>query len=722
MSTTRVPGEPEWKPRSELSLLNTDIPRVDGPEKVTGRARYTHDVRLPGMVWVRVLLSPFPRATVHGIDVEPARAVPGVVYAEARKEEGSEVRFHGGDGVLAVVAGETPEAAHDGLRAIVHELEEQWPPVVSHEGALDPDSADVLPNAPGNVSREGVSGYREDVETELEFCDAVVDATYTLPIQHHVCLETHGTVVDFDGGDEATVYSSIQAVSGANGEAARYLGLAADKVRVITHHMGGGFGSKFSLGLEGRIACEVARALERPAHLMLKRPDEFIMAGNRSGSIQHMRAGATLGGELVALINEADRLGGMGAGSLPVGDRPYIYNVANYASKVRSVHTATDANRAMRAPGHPQASFAMESIIDELAYAIEMDPVEFRKVNLEDEVWHRQLDRVAREIGWYEHPNRTRPGKPDGGWVEGIGFGVAVWGSGSRPGSRCEVKVFPDGSVTSTTGTQDLGTGARTYVAAIVAEEFGLPIEAVTARIGESSFPPSAASGGSVTTGCSAPAIKDGAHKARESFEGRLARHLGTGGPGEFLWREGRVWPVGEEDKALTWKQACAVLGTDPVVELGEWQPSLRGTGVHGAQAARVRVDTLTGELKVVKMVFIQDCGLVLNRMSARSQINGGQIQALSYGLFEERIYDAELGMLLTANMEDYKIAGSADMPEIVSLLDDEDERLEVMGMAEANCIPGHGAIANALYNACGVRIRDLPLSPTKIVTALHSS
>ncbi|MFT4539622.1 MAG: xanthine dehydrogenase YagR molybdenum-binding subunit [Planctomycetota bacterium] len=710
---------PVWKPREEMEVLNKDIPRLDGPDKVTGRARYTADIRLPDMVFVRLLVSEFPRAIIHAMDVGPARDVPGVLYAEENERRENEVRYHGSDSVLAIVAATSPEAAEDGIRAIEADLEELYPPVVTPEQSKAADAPEI--SSRGNVGGEGGSGNLEDAERELGFSDAVVEATYTLPVQHHVCLETHAITCDYRGGDEATVYASTQTVSGANREAARWLEMDADKVRVVTHHMGGGFGSKFGLGIEGKFACQVSRALERPAHLLLTRRDEFIMAGNRSGSRQSMKGGATKDGKITALITDADKYGGMGGGALPTTGRPYIYSVPVHYTQTRTVRTATDPNRAMRAPGHPQASFAMESMVDELAYAVGVDPLTFRKNNLEHPAYQRQLDRVAAEIGWEEHPHKTTHAPADGSVQIGIGFGVSVWSSGSRPGSHCEVRVFPDGSVTSTTGTQDLGTGSRTYVAAIVAEEFGLPLEAVTARIGESTYPNSAGSGGSVTTGCSAPAIKDAAHKARVAFEEKIAQALGADG-GDFVWRGGRVHVAGDASRSLDWKQACALLGTDAIVAMGEWQESLRDTGVQGAQAVKVSVDTLTGEIRALKMVFIQNCGLVLNRMAARSQINGGQIQALSYGLLEERIYDPELGLLLTGNLETYKIAGSKEMPEIVSILDDGDDRLAVMGMAEANCIPGHGALACAVYNACGVRMRDMPLTPDKLVMALHGA
>ncbi|TDJ74594.1 MAG: xanthine dehydrogenase family protein molybdopterin-binding subunit [Planctomycetota bacterium] len=711
----RARSEPAWKPKKDLTVLNRDIPRVDGPEKVTGAAKYTHDIRLPRMVYARFWIHPYPRLNLTKVDVAPALKVKGVVYVKALKEAGEDVRYQGADAAIAVVAAETPEAAEDGLRAMIIEAEELYPPMVTAEQALD-ESSPKIGRGGKNVNVREERGDEEAANIALDTVDVLIEESYSLPVQHHVCLETHGSVVDYRGGDEATVYTSIQNVSGTNASAARALELDADKVNVITHHMGGGFGSKFGIGIEGSTACRIAKELGRPVHLMLTRGDEFLMGGNRSGSQQTIVGGASKDGRLVALVAKADRFGGTGGGAF--AGLPYIYKVENSFFESRSIYTATDSSRAMRAPGHPQASFGMESMVDELAFAVGIDPLTFRKQNLEDPVYHRQLDRVAKEIGWDAHPNKTEPGAVDGTRQVGIGFAISQWGSRSRPGSQCEVRIEPDGRITSTTGTQDLGTGSRTYVAAIVAEEFGLEVGDVTARIGESAFPTSAGSGGSVTTGCSAPAIKDAAHNAREAFEARIAPMLDAE-PGQLVWRGGEVISAQDPQKSLTWKQACAALGSEPLSAMGEWQEHLRSQGVHGAQAAKVEVDTVTGELKVLKMVFIQDCGLVLNRLAARSQVNGGQIQALSYGLLEARVHDPDLGLMLTDNLDDYKIAGVQEIPEMISIMDDDDDRLAVMGMAEANCIPGHGAIANALFNACGLRLRDLPLTADKIIMGL---
>jgi xanthine dehydrogenase YagR molybdenum-binding subunit len=705
---------PEWGANDGHSLLNSDIPRVDGPEKVTGRAVYTHDIRLPDMVYARFVVCPYPRAVIKTQSYRKAGRVPGVVHAESFKEDGDQIMFQGADGVVGAVVGETPESAAAGLREVKVEYQ-VLEPVVTPEQALA-DGAPVV-GRNSNVSGLSSSGDKAAVGVALRECAAVVQGTYRVPVQHHVSLETHGVVVDYRGDDEATVYFSTQAVTGSNREFANYLGLSADKVRVIARHVGGGFGSKFGAGNEGRIACELAVKLKRPVHLMLTRQDEFLMAGNRSGSEQRMAGGATEDGIFKALIVEGDRYGGVGRGALPTP--PYIYAVENTVSEIRSVHTATDSSRAMRAPGHPQASFAMESLIDELAYGIKMDPLEFRKKNLKDPVYHRQLDRVAKEIGWHEHPYRTEPG-PGGGAVSvGIGFGVSIWGSNSRDITVVDVRIEPDGTVRAATGVQDIGQGSRTLVAAIVAEELGLAARDITTDIGDSRLPPAVASGGSVTTGSIGPSIKDGAFNARVELAKRVAPMLDAE-PGELRFADHRVFVEGDPDRSVSWSQACAALGTDPLAVTGRFQPHLRDQGIHGAQAAKVEVDALTGRVTVLKMVSIQDQGLPLNRMALRSQMNGGMIQALSFALLEQRVLDRDTGLMLSADLENYRIAGCGEIPELVAIIDDDDTREAVMGMAEASNIPGHSAIGNAIYNACGLRLREMPFTPDRVLQALE--
>ncbi len=662
------------------------------------------------MAFARLLLAPVPAAKITKLDVSAAMKVPGVLGAIVLEDK--RTRWLGEP--IAAVAATTPERAEDGLRAIVLEYEaEGW--VVNEAQASKPNAPEVHAK-PAKVSTDGDRAKAESACTNAAH---VVEATYSVPVQHHGCLETHGVVVDYKGGEEATVYCSTQATFSFAGDAAEELGLKANRVTGIVEHMGGGFGSKFGLGAEGLAACRLSKSILRPVHLMMTRRDEFLAAGNRSGGKVKLKLAAAADGRLVGLVAERSKFGGIGDGSMV--KLPFVYAVEEAYSSTTPVHMNLDSNRAMRAPGYPQGAFAMESALDELAYKAGIDPLAMRIKNLKDPVWHRQLERVAKEIGWYEHPHRDKPGDPSAAQCIGIGFGIARWGGGGGEGTEVEVRIEKDGSVTASVGTQDLGTGTRTYVAAITAEEFGLTLSDVTARIGSTKLGRATGSGGSTTTGSLAPAVKVAAYNAAKALRAKLAPVFGIEAS-RLVFQGGQVVDAKGEKPSITWKQACGMLPSEGLGATGEWSraanKSLAANGVHGAQAAKVRVDTNTGRVHVLEMIAMQDCGLPLNRLSVVSQTNGGMIQALSYALHEERLIDPDLGIMLNPSFEAYKLAGSMEMPLMRTIIDDEDQR-GVIGVAEATCIPGHSAIANAVFNACGARLRDLPLTPDKVLHAL---
>lgn len=293
-------------------------------------------------------------------------------------------------------------------------------------------------------------------------------------------------------------------------------------------------------------------------------------------------------------------------------------------------------------------------------------------------------------------------------------MGAAIWFTGGR-GTKAQMDVLPDGTVEVRCGTQDLGTGTRTLVAAIAAEELGLPIDAIRVRIGDSNFPFSGGSGGSTTAPSVSPAIKVTAGKARDELIGVVARELGvdttrvTIGDGHVV----------AGDTRLTWTQACALLGASTISVQGEWQEGLSGRGVSGCQFAEVEVDTETGRIRVVKVVAVQDCGLVIDRLTTESQVNGAVIQGVSYALLEERVMDTNTGTMVNADLEGYKILGALEVPDIDVVLYDQPER-GVIGIGEPPTIPTSAAIANAFYHATGVRLRQLPLTPDRVLNALE--
>jgi len=728
-------GGPGWGPNDKHTLLNHHLRRVDGPIKVSGVAEYTFDKRAPGMLYARVLRSPHAHARVLKIDSSAARRIPGVraivgvtdeqvvkaankAITEADKKNPTDVgtakaapapivNFAGEP--VAAVAADTAEIAGDAIRAIKVEYE-VLPHVVRADDAMKDDAPKVFPE--GNIEPKNKSGDLAKTDEALSKADVTIEAEYRTPIVHHASLETHGNMVDYRGGDSAIVYASTQGTFTIPGDAAKELGLPQSAVTAIVDHMGGGFGSKFGIGIEGALACRLAKQAQAPVKLMLTRQDEFLLAGNRSGSWQKFKAGANRDGTLVALRAIQYQLGGLGDGSQ--AGQPYIYTVANSYRERIAIHTNEDSSRAMRAPGHPQASYGMESLMDDLAAKLGMDPLEFRKKNLKDTVYHRQLDRGAREIGW-ERRNKT-PGAGAGPLKRGIGCAVGTWGGGGNNQCKVDVTISRDGSVVVAVGTQDLGTGTRTFTRAIVAEEFGLQLKDVVEKIGNSTLGGANASGDSTTSASLSPSVKDAAIKARMAMAEKIAPLLGNAKPEEITFANGSVNGGG---KSVSWQQASAALPAAGITARGEWRSDLQASGVHGACFDEVEVDTETGRVRAIKMVQVQDIGLPLNRLAVESQINGGMIQSLGMVLSEERVMDAKLGIQVNPGFGDYKLPGTAEMPELVPLIDDEDKREAVIGVGEAAIIPSVGALANAVFNACGVRVHDLPMTPDKILMAL---
>ena len=726
---------PGWGPNDKHTLLNHHLRRVDGPIKVSGVAEYTFDKRAPGMLYARVLRSPHAHARVLKIDSSAARGIPGVraivsvtdeqvvkgankAITEADKKNPTDigtakaapapmVNFAGEP--VAAVAADTAEIAADAIHAIKVEYE-VLPHVVIADDAMKDGAPKVYPE--GNLEPKDKRGDLAKTEEALSKAEVSIEAEYRTPILHHSSLETHGHMVDYRGGDTAIVYASTQGTFTIPGDAAKELGLPQSAVTAIVDHMGGGFGSKFGIGIEGALACRLAKQAQAPVKLMLNRRDEFLLAGNRSGSWQKFKAAANRDGTLVALRATQYQLGGLGDGSQ--AGQPYIYTVGTSYRERIAIHTNEDSSRAMRAPGHPQASYGMESLMDDLAAKLGMDPLEFRKKNLKDTVYHRQLDRGAREIGW-QRRNQT-PGAGAGPLKRGIGCAVGTWGGGGNDQCKVDVTISRDGSVVVAVGTQDLGTGTRTFTRAIVAEEFGLQLKDVVEKIGNSKLGGANASGGSTTSASLSPSVKDAAIKARMAMAEKIAPLLGNAKPEEITFANGSVNGGG---KSVSWQQAVAALPAAGITARGEWRSDLQSSGVHGACFAEVEVDTETGRVRAIKMVQVQDVGLPLNRLAVESQINGGMIQSLGMVLTEGRVMDAKLGIQLNPGFGDYKLPGAAEMPELVPLIDDEDKREAVIGVGEAAIIPSVGALANAVFNACGVRVHDLPMTPDKILMAL---
>ena len=702
------PNSPFAWPR-ERRLLSTRVNRIDGPQKVSGRAKYSYDIKRPGMLYARILRSPHPHARITAIDLAPAAAMKGVRAAVTIAKVGDKVRYVGDE--IAAVAASTEDAARDAVRAIKVEYE-VLPFLATVDQAMRPEAPAVFDN--GNTK---TSQTEEEGNLQAGFSSAahVVEQTYATQVQTHVSLETHGCVCEWEG-DKLTAWVSTQAVHGTREGFATGLGIPQANVRVITEHMGGGFGSKFGPDVQGIACARLAREAKAPVQLMLDRREEHLAAGNRPSAYAKIKAGVSADGMLTAFDAETWGTGGAGASSgFPL---PYIYTFPNRRRVHRDVYINAGQQRAMRAPGHPQGCFITEMLMDELADRVKMDPVEFRIRNLPPQapnaMWREYFKVGATRFGWDKrHPT----GDPSPGPIKrGLGCAANRWGGGGR-GTQAQCEILPDGGVVVRCGTQDLGVGTRTLVAVIAAETLGLQVKDIKVEIGDSNYPFSGGSGGSTTAPAVSPAIRVTVSKALQELAARVAPELGVA-PADVAATSGRLHAKGNPSKGLAWAEACKKLQTTPVSVNGAWEQGLSASGTSGVQFAEVAVDIETGVTKVERILCIQDCGLIVNQLTAESQCIGGMIMGVGFALFEDRILDRNTAMQVNPNMEWYLLPGMSDIPKIEILLMNQPER-GVIGIGEPPTISTAAAISNAVANAIGVRVRSLPLTPQKVLTAL---
>ncbi|UQA58699.1 xanthine dehydrogenase family protein molybdopterin-binding subunit [Polyangium aurulentum] len=768
-------GEPPpWPVNAELSVVGKRTPRLDGRAKVTGTATYTADVRLPGMLYGRIIRSPHPHARVKSIDTSAADTYPGVrathvlehlrggaTLRDPAKETPSRypvVRYVGQP--IAAVAAVTQAAADEAARLIKIEYE-TLPFVIDLEEAQKSDAPLVFPGPAdqgasagggggpsgvpqtGNVrgpARGGPLGPpRGDVKKGFDAAEVIVEATYRTQVQTHSPLESHGVVADWKP-DQLTVYSSTQGTSTVRDELAEVFDVPKARIRVVTEFMGGGFGAKFGIGNFGVLAVHLSKKAGAPVRMMLDRKEEHLAVGNRPNSIQRLRIGAKKDGTLTAIHLVSHGTGGTGTGAGAGGPAKNMYPCPNILVEESDVFTHAGPAAAFRAPGHPQGCFALEQSIDELAEKLGMDPLALRdKIDYDEDQGGKNVDSEARKlerkigaekIGWSK---RRPPGSDKGPIMRGIGVAQSIWYRIVDLDAACEVRVSRDGSVELLSAVQDIGTGIRTALAQVVAEELGLRPSDIVVRIGDTAHPVGPASGGSKTTGSITPAARTAAHQVRKKFVAALAPALGAD-PAALKLADGKVIIGGNGGKSLTFRAAAARLPTEQVsamvnravdyggFESGRGKGGLGVGGLGGVQFAAVAVDTETGIIKVERVVAVHDCGRPINPLGLESQINGGILQGISYALYENRVLDRGSGHMLNANFEQYKILGAREAPSIeIVLLEEYRGRssTDAGGIGEPATIPTSAAVANAVYNAIGVRLRDLPMTPARVLEAL---
>jgi xanthine dehydrogenase YagR molybdenum-binding subunit len=732
-----------WDLDSKLRLVKGRHPRLDGPAKVTGRAKYTFDINLPGMLWAKMVRAAVPAGEIVKIDTSKAEALPGVKAVWTTEHR--KVRFAGQD--VAAVAAVSPEVAADAARLIQVTYDER-PYVTDLEKAMDADAPLVydlteLPDDAGDAvkklgRRGNILGPRVhqrskgDVEKGLAEAAVTIEATYSCPVHTHSPLETHGVVAAWEG-ENLTIYASTQGTFTVQQGMAEYLGIDRKNVNVITEHMGGGFGSKLHASAEGTafagVACKLARKAGAPVKLMLDRREEHLCTGNAPSALMTVRLGAARDGTLVALHHKSHGSAGMTDGAGTSGPAAALYpNTPNLKAEDYDVFTNAGPAAPLRAPGHPQGAFAVESAIDELAHKLGMDPLELRRKNEASPVRRIQYDVGAKAIGW-ERRNRV-PGEgaaATGARRRGLGMANGNWYVIARQsGVGAEVRIHRDGSVELFQGAQDIGTGFRTAMAIVVAEELGLRPADIAVRIGETKWPEGPASGGSNTTNSVAPAVRLAAHAARQKLFEAVAGQL-KASPAELEAADGKIRVKAGPSRAMTFRQAAAKMPGETISAMGEKKKQFetyRGD-LAGTQFAEVEVDLETGVIRVVKVVSVNDCGLPINTLTAESQVIGALIQGVSWALFENRLLDRNVGTMVNPNLESYKILGSKDMFEAVSILTEianGGNNTSAAGLGEPCLVPTLAAVANAVFNATGVRIRTLPLTPDRVLAALAES
>jgi xanthine dehydrogenase YagR molybdenum-binding subunit len=697
-------------------VIGKRINRLDGMAKSTGKAKYNSDLNPPGLLFGVLLTSPHAHAMVKAIDTSEAEKLPGVTAIRVINGAGKELQWQGQE--IASIAATSETVARDAARKIKVEYE-----VLDHfVDEHDLSKAGTRAKPAGEV----VTG---DPDKAFQEADAVSEGLYGIPVITHCCLESHGQMVEWKG-DVVNYWPSTQNVSALGAELARSIKVPVTQVKTDMQYMGGGFGSKFPADLWGTECAELSKASGgRPVKMFLDRQQELLIAGNRPSVFGEIKVAAKKDGTLTVWQSKTWATGGIGGGNLNADQMPYVFrNVPNR----RINHTAVSINagsaRAWRAPNNQQLSYITCSALEDLAAKLNMDPLDFFiknvGLNARGDVYKYQLEKGAEIIEW-KKLWKPRGESGNGPIKRGLGIGVNMWG-GLGHDSKCKAIINPDGTAAIEIGSQDLGVGTRTVIAQVAAETFGLPVTGVKVNIGRSEYPPSGASGGSTTVGgVSASTRKATVNALAKLFE-TVAPALGTTAD-NLEAVDGRIQVKGNPAKSLTWQAACQKLGVNKIEEMGENvgrtapREGLISQGAAGIQMADVSVDIETGKVKLNRLVAVQDCGMFVNPKLAESQIYGACIMSTCAALFEERVMDQQIGKVLNADMEFYKLSGIADIGDIIVHLDirPEMDKRGIIGLGEPPAIGGIVSIANAVANAIGVRVSRVPVTPDRVLEAV---
>jgi CO/xanthine dehydrogenase Mo-binding subunit len=738
------------KPWTKTSIIGKRIPRVDAYERVSGSAIYPSDVTFPDMLYGAILRCPWPSAKVRSVDTSEAEKLEGVyavisgrspeadIYWPYSKEIRMKLfdplcRYEGEP--VAAVAATTPHLAWDAIRSIKVEYD-RLPFVVDERKALDIGAPRV--HEIGNRVTAMQTYERGNVAKGFAEADVVLEETYRTECEIHTPMEAHGCVAKWDR-DRLTLWESTQGVYAIQARVAEILGLPLSKVRVIGHYMGGAFGSKLQPGKYTIIAALLAKITARPVKLFLTREETFLAVGNRPPANMRLKAGVKKDGRLTALHFTDIGTGG----AYPAGGTAFVdwltkdlYTCPNVKTELTDVYINAGPSRPFRAPGHPQGSWALEQMMDALAVAIKMDPVELRLKNIPLYSQARPgnppftttglrecLVEGAKAFNWEGAQKRMRE-SAKGHIRRGVGMASALWVvGGGGPPSTVIVKLFPDGSVNLNMGASDIGTGTKTIMAMVVAEELGVKLDTIqieNADTGTTQYATS--SGGSKTVPTESPAVRAACISVKQQLLLMAAEDLQADVSG-LTMKDGEVASIADASKRVKVSDVAGLKKQGVLVGIGYRAPNPvdQITNPFAAQFCEVEADTKTGEVKILRFVGANESGRVMDRLTYDNQVFGGITMGIGLAMTEARILDSsQTGKMLNRNWHDYKIPTALDIPaEMVSvpvdLPDTQANTTGAKGLGEPVTIPTAPAVANAIYHATGVRITTTGMTPVQL-------
>ncbi len=716
-----------------MSIVGQPIDRIDGPLKTSGRAPYAyeHHAIVPNPAYGVILGAAIAKGRILTMDVSKAAASPGVLAVVTHENAGELARPRGyaadllaGPEVshyhqaVAVVVAESFEEARAATRLIRVDYQREHG---NYDLAAGKDGAHMPPPGFGGASDTAVG----DFAGAYAAAPVQFDQHYTTPDQSHVMMEPHSSLALWEG-DKLTLWTSNQMIAGARRSVAALLKMDPANVRILSPYVGGGFGAKLSVRSDALMAALGARAAGRPVKIALTRPQSINNTTRRAGTIQRIRIGTDHKGHITAIGHESwsGNLEG-GSAEAAVQQTRFLYAGANRMTATRLATLDLTEGGPMRAPGEAPGLMALEIAMDEMAEKLVMDPIAFRVLNdTQVDPEHPSRPYSLRnltqcfEIGAkkFDWARRQKPGAVrDGRWLVGMGV-AAAFRNNITMKSAARVVLGRDGRVTVMTDMTDIGTGSYTIIAQTAAETLGLPLNRIEVRLGDSSFPVSAGSGGQWGANNATAGVFAACMKLREEVAAKLGFNSA-----ETLFEGGMV-RAGNRRVALAEAAAGGDLTAEDAIEYGDLAKTYQQS-TFGAHFVEVAVDAATGEVRVRRMLAVCSAGRILNPKTARSQVIGAMVMGVGAALMEEAVVDRRFGFFVNHDLAGYEVPVHGDIPhQEVIFLDEVDPMsspMKAKGVGELGICGVAAAVANAVYNACGVRIRDYPVTLDKLLTGL---